>query len=103
MPEESLGCGYPLNNLCQEMSSVDPKFREILSSVMTMWIESTREHLERGKEEGFLSKDLNGLQMAQYIATAQEGAYGMGKTLRDRKLLQSLLASLKAQLEPYRL
>lgn len=103
IPEEFLGCGCPLNNLCQEMSTVDPKFREILSSVMNMWIDGTREHLERGKQEGHLHKNLNASQMAQYIVTAQEGAYGMGKTLRDRKVLQSLHAALKEHLEPYRI
>jgi TetR/AcrR family transcriptional repressor of nem operon len=103
IPEEFIGCGCPLNNLCQEMSAVDPKFREILNSVMGMWIDGTREHLERGKKEGTLRKNLNSLQMAQYIVTAQEGAYGMGKVTRDRKMLQSLYAALKAHLEPYRL
>jgi TetR/AcrR family transcriptional repressor of nem operon len=102
MPEDSISCGCPLNNLCQEMSNVDPKFRGILTSVLTMWIEGTREQLERGKREGTLSKNLNTLQMAQYIVMAQEGAYGIGKTLRDRKVLQSMYNALKEHLEPYR-
>ncbi|KYG66430.1 hypothetical protein AZI86_05120 [Bdellovibrio bacteriovorus] len=103
IPDEFMACGCPLNNLCQEMSTVDPKFREILSSVLGAWIEGTREHLERGKSEGYLKKNLNSQQMAQYIVMAQEGAYGMGKVFRDRKLLQSLHAALKEHLEPYRL
>lgn len=102
LPDEFLACGCPLNNLCQEMATVDSTFREILSSVMSMWIDGTRAHLEQAKADGILTDDLNALQMAQYIVIMQEGAYGIGKILRDRKVLQGLQTSLKEHLEPYR-
>lgn len=99
MPDEFLGFGCPLNNLCQEMATVDPKFRDILASVLTMWIEETKRHLDRGKEAGYLKPETDTLALAEYIVTMQEGAFGISKTLRDRKVLQGLYESLKVYFE----
>lgn len=97
--DENLIHGCPLNNLCQEMSSIDPIFREKLKVVMNLWIDETERYIKKAKQEGYLRKDVNTRQVAEFIVTLQEGTYGMAKCLGDRKLFDSLYGCLKDFLE----
>lgn len=97
--DENLAFGCPLNNLTQEMSAVDAVFREKLQVVMTMWIDETEKYLKKAQADGFLKKSVNTRQLAEFIVTTQEGAFGMAKTMRDRKMSVSLYNSLKDYLE----
>ncbi len=98
-PEENLIRGCPLNNLSQEMSAVDPVFREKLQVVMNLWIDETEKYLKKAKTDGYLKKTVQTKQLAQFIVTLQEGTYAMAKTLGDRKVFDSLYGSLRAHLE----
>lgn len=98
-PDETLALGCPLNNLTQEMSAVDPVFQEKLQAVMTMWIGETEKYLKRAQEDGYLKSSVNTRQLAEFIVTNQEGAFGMAKTMRDRRISLSLYNSLKDYLE----
>ncbi|MDQ3712245.1 MAG: hypothetical protein M3388_08515 [Acidobacteriota bacterium] len=42
---------------------------------------------------------VNTRQLAEFIVTTQEGAFGMAKTMRDRKMINSLYNSLKDYIE----
>ena len=97
--DETLGLGCPLNNLTQEMSAVDPVFREKLQAVMTMWIDETDKHLKKAQKDCYLKGSVNTRQLAEFIVTTQEGAFGMAKTMRDRRMSLSLYNSLKDYLE----
>jgi AcrR family transcriptional regulator len=97
--DENLTLGCPLNNLTQEMSAVDPVFQEKLQAVMTLWIDETEKNLKKAQTDGYLKKTVDTRQLAEFIVTAQEGAFGMAKTMRDRKMLNSLYNSLKDYLE----
>lgn len=97
--EENLMLGCPLNNLTQEMSAVDPKFREKLQTVMTLWIDETEKYLKRAQADGYLKKSVNTHQLAEFVVTTQEGAFGMAKTMQDRRMINSLYNSLKDYLE----
>ena len=95
MPEENLVRGCPLNNLTQEMSSVDPLFREKLKAVMTLWIDETERYLKKAQENGYLKKTANTRQLAQFIVAIEEGSFGMVKSMADRKIYASLYNSLR--------
>lgn len=97
--DENLAFGCPLNNLTQEMSAVDEVFREKLQAVMTMWIDETDKYLKTAQTDGYLKKSVNTRQLAEFIVTMQEGAFGMAKTMRDRRMSVSLYNSLKDYLE----
>jgi AcrR family transcriptional regulator len=93
--EENLVRGCPLNNLTQEMSSVDPLFRERLKAVMTLWIDETERYLKKAQEMGYLKKTANTRQLAEFIVATEEGSFGMVKSMADRKIYTSLYNSLR--------
>jgi TetR/AcrR family transcriptional repressor of nem operon len=95
MSDENLVRGCPLNNLTQEMSSVDPLFREKLKAVMTLWIDETEKYLKKAQISGYLKKTVNTRQLAEFIVATQEGSFGMVKSMADRKIYNSLYDSLR--------
>ncbi len=98
-PDEHIALGCPLNNLTQEMSSVDPVFREKLLAVIQLWISETEKYLKKAQAEGYLSQDVNPRQVAEFVVMVEEGAFAMVKNLRDKKVYWSLYDSLKRYLE----
>ncbi|MBI1822116.1 MAG: TetR/AcrR family transcriptional regulator [Nitrospirae bacterium] len=84
-PDEHIPLGCPLNNLIQEMSSVDPVFRDKLRDVLELWIDGIEGYLRKAKRRGFLKKEINPRQLAEFIVMNHEGAFGMTKSLRDRR------------------
>lgn len=93
-PEE-LKYGCPLNNLVQEMSSVDKVFKEKLEDALRFWIEGMEKELIRARKEGYLRSDVNTRQVAHFVVMAHEGFYGMLKGLDDPKAFNALYDSLK--------
>jgi TetR/AcrR family transcriptional repressor of nem operon len=93
--EEDLIRGCPLNNLTQEMSSVDPVFREKLKAVMTLWIDEIENYLKKSQENGYLKKTANTRQLAEFIVATVEGSFGMGKSMADRRIYNSMYISLR--------
>ena len=98
-PEESIRFGCPLNNLTQEMSAVDPVFREKLNSVMRLWIDETERYLKIAQERNYLSKKVDPREVAEFVVMVEEGSFGMVKTLRDKQVYWSMFNSLKTYLE----
>lgn len=98
-PDEHVGLGCPLNNLTQEMSAVDPVFREKLQSVIQLWITETEKFLKKAQVEGFLHPDVNPRQVAEFVVAVEESSFAIAKSLQDRKVYWSLHESLKQYLE----
>jgi TetR/AcrR family transcriptional regulator, transcriptional repressor for nem operon len=95
MSDENLVRGCPLNNLTQEMSSVDPLFRKKLKAVMTLWIDETGRYLKKAQESGYLKKTVNTRRLAEFIVATEEGSFGLVKSMADRKIYTSLYNSLR--------
>ena len=98
-PDEDIPLGCPLNNLVQEMSAIDPVFRDKLNAVLKLWIEETERYLRKAQAEGYLKKDVSPSQVAEFVVTVEEGSFAMVKNLRDRKVYWSLYESLRQYLE----
>jgi len=98
-PDERMRLGCPLNNLTQEMSSVDPVFREKLLTVMELWIDETERYLKKAKAAGYLKADVSPRQVAEFVVMVEEGSFAMVKNLRDKNVYWSLYESLKRYLE----
>jgi TetR/AcrR family transcriptional regulator, transcriptional repressor for nem operon len=98
-PEDSIKYGCPLNNLTQEMSSVDPVFREKLGEVLNLWIDETEKYVKLAQERGYLSKKVSPREVAEFVVMVEEGSFGMVKNLRDKQVYWSLFNSLKQYLE----
>lgn len=88
--EEALGLGCPLNNLSQEMSPVDPVFREKLQAILSLWIDETEKYLRKAQLEGYLKVDVDPRKAAEFIVMSEEGSAALVKNFRDRKMYWSL-------------
>ena len=95
MSDENLARGCPLNNLAQEMSAVDPTFREKIRAVMILWIDETERFLKKAQESGHFKEDVDTRQLAVFIVMFEEGAFGMVKSLGDRNIFDTLFLSFK--------
>ncbi len=98
-PEEHVALGCPLNNLVQEMSALDPVFRDKLNAILRLWIGETERYLRKAQEEGYLKKDVDPRQVAEFVVMVEEGSFAMVKNLRDKRVYWSLYESLKQFLE----
>lgn len=97
--DEDMTLGCPLNNLTQEMSSIDAVFREKLAAVMTLWIDENEKYLKKAQHDGYLKPQVNPRQVAEFVVMVEEGSYALVKNLRDKRLYWSLYGSLKHYLE----
>lgn len=98
MTEDSLVLGCPLNNLIQEMSSVDPVFSEKLRSVMGMWIDELEKYLRKAQSGGYLIQTADPRQLAEFVVMVHEGVFGMAKSLKNKKVMWSIYGSLREHL-----
>lgn len=96
--DESIMNGCPLNNLIQEMSAVDPVFREKLLSTLELWISEVEKYLKKAQEQGYLKKSANPRQVAEFVVMTHEGGFGLSKSFRDKKIFWSLYNSLREYL-----
>lgn len=99
-PDENLIRGCPLNNLAQEMSAVDPVFRAKVGAVIALWVDETERYLREGQMKGWIDAKADPRRLAEFIVTLQEGAFGISKVTRDRRLFDSLYSSLRDHLLP---
>jgi AcrR family transcriptional regulator len=96
--EEQLGLGCPLNNLVQEMSNIDPLFREKLNNVLELWIQGVEKHLKRAQAGGYLKADADTREIAEFIVATHEGGFGMSKSFKNKRVFLSIHNSLKEYL-----
>lgn len=97
-----LKCGCPLNNLIQEMTSVDTRFAHKLSEVINYWIDGIEAALKRGIKSGHVSASIKSREVATYIVMFHEGLYGFLKAQPDHKVFLLLFKIFKEQLNTYR-
>lgn len=96
--DEEIALGCPLNNLIQEMSSVDPIFREKLLAVLELWISEIEKQLRKAQDLGFLKKSASPRQVAEFVVMTHEGGFGFSKSFRDKKIFWSLYQTLREYL-----
>ncbi|TCV84111.1 TetR/AcrR family transcriptional regulator [Sulfurirhabdus autotrophica] len=76
-----LGC--PLNNLMQEMSPLDPVFKEKLNAVINQWRLTVTEALEMGQKQGVIKAEIDCNAAALFVVSAWEGCIGIAKSLQS--------------------
>jgi len=97
--DEELSLGCPLNNLTQEMSAVDPVFREKLREVLQTWIGETEKHLRRAKDEGYVRPNVDVRMAAETAVMMEEGSAALVKNLGERKVYWSLYEGFRLFME----
>jgi AcrR family transcriptional regulator len=95
-----LGC--PLNNLAQEMSPLDERFRERLADAFTTWVDGFAEVLERGRRAGTVRPEVDARAIAGLVVAAIEGSFGMAKAAQSVEVLRSNLHALADLLDGLR-
>lgn len=80
---EVVRAGCPLNNLAQEMSTVDERFRKRLAKVFHDWQEGTATALLRGQSEGTVRRDLDARDAASFLIAMYEGYVMLAKNAQD--------------------
>lgn len=98
--EVEMGC--PLNNLAQEMSSVDESFRTKVSSIYNMWCESISQAIAAGQVKGSVSSGVNPHNVAIFYISAISGCRGLAKNARSAEILQSCLEGIETYLQALR-
>jgi TetR/AcrR family transcriptional regulator, transcriptional repressor for nem operon len=98
--EVELGC--PLNNLAQEMSPLDERFRRRISATFETWIDGFARVIERGQAEGIIKREVKARQVATFLVGALEGCYGLAKSARSKAMLRANLDVLSTLLESLR-
>ena len=98
--EVELGC--PLNNLAQEMSPLDERFRRRVSATFDTWALGFAEALERGQAQGTVRKGVSPKKLAHVLVAAIEGSFGLAKAAQSPALLRSNLEVLSLWLESLR-
>jgi len=79
--------GCPVNNLAQEMSPLDEKFRQSLEKIYFEWRETMAAAFARGIKAGKVRRDVSPRKVAAFIAAAQAGIAGTAKNAQDKELL----------------
>ena len=79
--------GCPLNNLAQEMSPLDEKFRQSLEKIYVAWRESVAAAFVRGIKAGKVRKGVSPRKVAAFIVAAQAGMAGTAKNAQNQALL----------------
>ena len=81
-----LGC--PLNNIAQEMSPLDERFRRRVAVVFETWIEAFAQALERGRADGSVRRDVDARKVATFVVSSIEGSFGLAKNAKSAPLLR---------------
>jgi AcrR family transcriptional regulator len=95
-----LGC--PLNNLVQEMSSLDEGFRRVTEGVLATWTSGFARALERGQAAATVRRDVDVRRVAAFLVAVIEGAAGVAKGRRSRSLLRSTFETAATFLDSLR-
>jgi TetR/AcrR family transcriptional regulator, transcriptional repressor for nem operon len=98
--EVELGC--PLNNLAQEMSPLDQRFRRGVNATFDIWRDAVAKDLERGQVEGTVRKDVDAGKIAAFVVASIEGSFGLAKGAQSAAMLRSNLEVLGSFLESLR-
>jgi AcrR family transcriptional regulator len=98
--EVELGC--PLNNLAQEMSPLDQRFRRAISATFDTWTDAVTRALQRGQAEGSVRADVDAPKVGAFVVASIEGSFGLAKSARSASMLRSNLEVLESFLEGLR-
>lgn len=90
--------GCPLNNLAQEMSSLDEGFRQRIHNLLQLWIKAFDQNLQRGKKLGYIDKNVDTATASTFIVAILEGSTSLLKASQDENMLQACWLGLESYL-----
>lgn len=99
---EMLCCGCPVNNLTQEMSSLDDTFRLKLQAVYADWIAAVEVAFRAGIEAGNVKPEIDPRSAACMLVALFEGSVGLIKVHQTMEFLDGLAVGIAGVLEGMR-
>ena len=94
--------GCPLNNLAQEMSPIDPGFRQRIDHLYRKWQESIEKLLHNGQQDGTVKASINPPDAALFILASIEGCMGIAKNAQSIDELKRCAQGLFGYLDSLR-
>jgi len=94
LSEEELVLGCPLNNLAQEMSTLDETFRQRVVAIYGRWQDGVAEALRQGQRQGAVHPGVDPEAVAAFYVASLAGGRGLAKTTRSPMVLQNCVTSL---------
>jgi TetR/AcrR family transcriptional regulator, transcriptional repressor for nem operon len=79
--------GCPLNNLAQEMSPLDPGFRQRIDKLYDIWRSSYAAAFAAGIKARKVRKDVSPRNVAALVVASQMGIWGTAKSSQDPQLM----------------
>lgn len=92
--ERFLRSGCPLNNLAQELSNVDERFRTHLNRVFDAWRSGLVEAFAHGQRVGTVRQDVDPDAVAAFVVAGLEGLATTMKSSRDPVLADAATSVL---------
>ena len=96
--------GCPLNNLSQEMSTIDEGLRWRIWQVFRTWIDAISAALKKGQEQGQVRREVDADDAASQIVAMYEGYLSLAKNqqtelfmMRGKRALREFLEGLRAR------
>jgi len=89
---DELICGCPLNNLCQEMASVDEGFRLRILELELQLNQLISNGLEKIKHQ--LRNDINYSQVSYFIVSTYHGSTTLSKSSKNVELFEQVMNEL---------
>jgi TetR/AcrR family transcriptional regulator, transcriptional repressor for nem operon len=99
---ESLRGGCPINNLAQEMSSLNEGFRQRLAKLFSGWSDGIAAALRGGQKRGLVRRDVDPKERAIFLVAVYEGYLSLAKNSQDARVLQAGKRILIRHLESLR-
>jgi TetR/AcrR family transcriptional regulator, transcriptional repressor for nem operon len=102
LSECSVNLGCPLNNLVQEMASIDEGFRSRLNKLTLNWVQTVASSFERARKSGYLRSDINTTEVAGFVVSVFEGTMSLVKGAQSIDYLEQNTRQLLTYLNPLR-
>ena len=102
IPPSMLKYGCPLNNLAQEMSTLDKGFRDRVSTIFDRWSEALAVVFEQAKEQGLIREDADSDSIANFLIASLEGCIGVFKVKQSADYWAACRSQITAYLESFR-
>jgi AcrR family transcriptional regulator len=100
-PEDVRG-GCQLNNLAQEMSPLDPGFRNRLAIVFDAWRDAIASVLREGQTHGRVRRDVEPADAADLLIAMVEGYASLAKNAQNPKVIKAGIRNMVGWLRSLR-
>lgn len=90
--------GCPASNFTQEMAPWNMDFRRALDELTQQWTKVMTATIEKGKKNGFMSKDVDAKQVTLFVMSGYWGIRNFGKLENSKQIYMPYLKELKRYL-----